>query len=352
MKDLKVLHIITGLNTGGAEMMLYKLCCNKSLDIDYKIISLTSIGPIGDKIKKTGVEVISIGFSKNPLSLLKGFRLIKEINSYKPDVIQTWLYHSDLIGGIIGWLLRIPVFWNIRQASVNRKLNKWHTVLASRICGIISFIPKKILSCTNKGIEEHSKIGYPKSKMHFIPNGFETEKYLLDTKLKDDLILHVGRYAPLKDHKTFIEVAKKLHLDFPNFRFEMYGDGVDNTNQSLNNGLPDYIRLMGRNNNLENVYPRAKLLISTSLSEGFSNTIGEAMLCGVPVVATPAGDTELIVDNQNNIADFEDIESLYQKAKNILNESQDYQIYRKSIVSRFDIKVIAKKYEEIYRSII
>jgi glycosyltransferase involved in cell wall biosynthesis len=341
----KVLHIITGLNTGGAEMMLYKLCAHKSADIDYRVISLTSIGPIGDRIKALGIEVESLDLSKSPVSLLKLFTLVKKIKAYSPDIVQTWLYHADLIGGIAAKVAGSKVYWNIRQASVNRKLNKWHTVLASRICGVLSFIPEKIISCTQTGIQEHAKIGYPTKKMHFIPNGFDTDKYKPRGERKN-IILHVGRYAPLKDHKTFIKVAKLLHEDLPEYEFHMYGDGVDESND-LFKDLPDYIKPKGRHDHLEEIYPQAKLLISTSLSEGFSNTIGEAMSCGTPVVATDVGDSAIIVDDNEKVTDIRNIEDLKTKSLNTINATTSSETQLK-IKNRFKIQDIVLQYENIY----
>jgi glycosyltransferase involved in cell wall biosynthesis len=344
----KVLHIITGLNTGGAEMMLYKLCANKTDNVEYKIISLTNIGPIGDKITSLGIEVESLGLTKSLNSLFKFFLLIWMIKKFNPNVVQTWLYHADLIGGVAAFLSGKKVYWNIRQASVNKNLNKWHTVLASRICAFLSFIPHKILSCTQAGINEHVKIGYPQRKMIFVPNGFDMNQYPLGLHDKD-IILHVGRYAPLKDHQTFIEVAKRIHEEKPEFEFHMYGDGVDNSTPLFQN-LPPYIKALGRSDDLSKVYGEAKLLISTSLSEGFSNTIGEAMSCGTPVVATDVGDSKVIIDNKKLIAQPQDTLTIANRACNVLKSKINYTEIQEKISSRFNIQKIVKRYEELYAS--
>ena len=346
MTKKKILHIITGLNTGGAEMMLYKLCAYRQ-NVDYHVISLTNIGPIGKKIQDLGVTVESLGLSKSPFSIIKFFKLIKMIKQLSPDLVQTWLYHADLIGGIAARLAGKKVFWNIRQASVNRKLNKWHTVLTSRICGLLIFIPQKVLSCTQTGIAEHAKIGYPKEKMQFVSNGFEVDQFKLGESRKK-VILHIGRFAPLKDHQSFIKLARSLHSEIPEYEFHMYGDNVTVENPDLKDVTENYIKLMGRNDELYNIYPTASLLISTSLSEGFSNTIGEAMCCGTPVIATDVGDSRIIVNNPDFIVSPQNIKEMQQAVLKLLNSPPSPTSIRESITSRFDIKEVVKQYEELY----
>lgn len=350
MAKKRILHIITGLNTGGAETMIHKLCKYRSQKVEYKVLSLTSFGPIAKKIEATGVEVQALGLWKSPLSLFKLFRLVPIILSFKPHIIQTWLYHSDLIGGVFGKLLGIPVFWNIRQAKVNASLNKKHTVLAARLCGLLSFIPEKILSCTKVGIPEHEKMGYKKEKFIFVPNGFEIEEFQ-PCEVKKNIILHVGRYAPLKDHETFIKAANIIHARLPDYEFHMYGDGVVETNDSLKKLKgTDKIKLLGRSENLKEIYPKASLLISTSLSEGFSNTIGEAMLCDIPVLATAAGDSQLIVEDHRLFIEKQKPEQIAAKAMEVLQTPFSKSYFREKISKRFDIKDVVGVYEKLYLS--
>jgi glycosyltransferase involved in cell wall biosynthesis len=349
-----IIHIITGLNIGGAEMMLYKICKYKSDKINYEVISLTDKGPMAERIESLGVKVSAVRLNKNPFSLFRLITLINHIRKSKPKLIQTWMYHSDLIGAIISLVARVPVYWNIRQASVNIKLNKVHTVLTSLACGLLSFIPKKILSCTNKGIEEHSKIGYQKSKMVFVPNGFEVNEYhIREHHNKIKKIIHVGRYAPLKNHLAFVRIAKIINEHYPYCEFEMYGDNVTEYNPELTNLISKLkltlsVHLLGRNSNLINIYPISDILVSTSLSEGFSNTIGEAMCCGVDVVTTNVGDSALIVDNQENTFSPEQEEHIAMRVVELLNSDPNPNSNREKIVSRFNILKTVNQYESLY----
>ena len=89
--------------------------------------SLTDSGVYGKQLKSLGVEVVSLHFSKYNffIKTFKLTRLLKETNS---EIIQTWLYHSDFIGGIIAFLMGSKkIIWNIRGSYIGFKLNKFHT---------------------------------------------------------------------------------------------------------------------------------------------------------------------------------------------------------------------------------
>jgi len=354
MYRVKVLHIITGLNTGGAEMMLYKICKYKSENVEYKVISLTTKGPIASKLERLGIEVDSANFSKSPRSILSFFKLLNTIKQYNPDLIQSWMYHSDLVSSIISLILRKPLFWNIRQASVNTKLNKKLTVFVAKLCGKLSFVPLRIISCTKKGISEHSLIGYKKKKMIFIPNGFEISEFTINKRPNQyRKLIHVGRYAPLKNHSSFLRISQMILVKIPNLKIEMYGDGINGQNLELVSlaselGILKNIDFKGRSNNLRDIYAQSDLLISTSFSEGFPNTIGEAMCCGCSVITTNAGDSADIVLDEKNIFLPDQNEEMAIRAVEILQGNINREENRELITSRFDISKTVTQYEILY----
>lgn len=360
----RILHLITGLNTGGAEMMLYKISKYRSRKIEYKVLSLTTLGPISDKIRSTGVPVESLGLTKNPISLLKAFKLFKIINMFKPDIIQTWLYHSDLIGAIAGLITNTPVYWNIRQEKVSLKLNKWSTVAVFKLCSFLSFVPKRIISCSKRAQEFHIENGFSKDKFELVYNGFELDAFTppstgqLKENFEKKLVIHVGRYAPLKNQIGFIEVASKIKDQIPEAVFEMYGDNVDNKNPYLDQAIKKHknlqgsIFLRGRTDSPQELYKKSSLLISTSFSEGFSNTIGEAMASALPVIGTFAGDTEFIIDNDKLVFQPTDYIGIAGEASRIMKDFNTFSHIsgeaRNKIEERFNITEITKKYESLY----
>ena len=125
-----IVHITTSLCASGAETMLYKLLSAlRGEPFSFSVISLTNLGPIGQKIQKLGIPVTALGMHKrcpNPWTLIKLATLIRRL---KPDLIQTWMYHADLIGGVVAKLAGgYPVIWGIHHSSLDSNFNKKSTM--------------------------------------------------------------------------------------------------------------------------------------------------------------------------------------------------------------------------------
>ena len=103
---MKILHIITGLNDGGAEAVLYRLC---KFDSAHKhiVVSLMVEGKYGPLLKELGVKLYCLNMPAGRIRFSGMIKLFKLLRQHKPDVIQTWMYHADLIGGVVGRLAGI-----------------------------------------------------------------------------------------------------------------------------------------------------------------------------------------------------------------------------------------------------
>jgi hypothetical protein len=101
---LKVLHIITGLQMGGAETVLYRLISATYKDTQHSVVSLHTDGVYGEMLRKIGVQVHSLGMTRGRVTFsgLKKLRAI--IRDQAPDVVQTRMYHADFLGGIASFL--------------------------------------------------------------------------------------------------------------------------------------------------------------------------------------------------------------------------------------------------------
>jgi glycosyltransferase involved in cell wall biosynthesis len=347
-----IVHIIPSLNNSGAGTMLYKICKHKSPNINYEVFSLTNKGPIAEKIEKLGIKVTAINLTKNPFSFFKLIPFIFKIKKVRPQCIQTWKYQSDLVGTFTGLLTKTSVIWSISLENISKDLNNSFTVIFSRICAKLSFLPERIISFTQSGVLEHIKIGYPNNKIVFIPNGFETSGLTLNNHVNEvKKIIHIGRFISKKNHISFMEIAREIHQNFKNCEFFLYGDEVDSSNKILTSrlGITPF-QLMGAVTDLEVVYANADLLISTSVSEGFSNVIGEALSYGCPVISTDVGDSAIIVDDPTNTFHPEQKGEMARRAVEILSAPITVLKNREKITSRFKIENTVKQYELIFLS--
>src|SRR5438477_3855354 len=156
--------------------MLLKLLSQTDRNVfEPEVLSLTDIGATGSKIQALDIPVGALGMRlgvPNPLGLI---RLAQRLRRKPPDVLQTWMYHADLIGALGAKLAGgIPTVWNIRHTDLSVQLNKRSLVWTAKACARISpWVPARIICCSEASRRTHESFGYAREKMQVIPNGFD-----------------------------------------------------------------------------------------------------------------------------------------------------------------------------------
>ncbi len=370
---MKITHIITGLNTGGAEMVLYKLLLSMDRnEFIPEVISLTDVGAMGKKIEGLDVPVRALGMRRgipNPLMVLK---LAGWLRRSKPDVIQTWMYHADLVGGLAAKIAGgIPVSWGIHHSNLDPQHSKRLTILTAKLCAWLShWLPTKIVSVSNGARKVHEAIGYAVDKMIVIPNGIDTVLFKPDASArlsvrnelalpKDTLIIGlVARFDPQKDHRSFIKAAEKFCIDHQNAHFLLCGNGINWDNEKLavwiyNAGLRHCFHLLGLRDDIPRLTSALDIASSSSFGESFSLTIGEAMACGVPCVTTDIEGPVSLLGGNGWVVPINDSRAMCQAWQEIFRMSEEsvkkrLDAARERIRNNFSIKIMAKKYQHLF----
>ncbi|MBF0426784.1 MAG: glycosyltransferase [Magnetococcales bacterium] len=325
---IRVVHLITGLGTGGAERMLHKFLCGSDHSrYRHCVISMTDIGPIGTLIRDDlHLELHTLEMQQgvpNPLGI---FRLTRLLRTLQPDILQTWMYHSDLLGLLVGRLAGVRrIVWSLRCSTMQsggRKLDWTKQILAR-----LSTRPDAILVNSLAGQVYHESLGYRPRRWVRIPNGFDVTEYRPDPearrRLRSELGLEpdtllvgiVARFNPMKDHDTFLEAAARVHQRRPDVHFVLIGADVVPENPFFATripalGLTGCIHLTGKRHDIALINAALDVAVSSSIGEGFSNTIGEAMACGVPCVATDVGDSALLIGDAGRTVPARDPEAM------------------------------------------
>ena len=373
---MKVVHIITGLSQGGAENVLFRLVTyNNDKNIKNIVISLTNIGHYGDLLKRYNIDVFTLGMPRSRISFKGIAKLIKILKKEKPDIVQTWMYHADLIGGIVAKLVGIKyIYWGI----VNYNLNKIALPLSTRIivkfCSIFSyFIPNRIISCSKKAINNHRNFGYS-NKFVYIPLGFNIEEIINNINQcnfsyrnlwkvdnNDILIGCVARWDPQKDHKNLLLAFNSVLKEFPNLKCVFIGPNMNQQNIDLmrliNNVCEkkENLILAGSIDNIFCAMSELDIHILPSIGEAFPNVVAEAMACKIPCIVTDVGDSPFIIDNlgwvvkpSNHIELASTIRIAIEDMSNKNNWILRKESCRMRIIDNYSLDRMVNSYEKIW----
>jgi glycosyltransferase involved in cell wall biosynthesis len=376
-KPLRVHHIITGLPVGGAQTMLGQLLARGDRTrLDQRVISLGGLGALGSDLRAGGIVVDALDMRRGPAGAIDAARLTGWLRRNKPDLVQTWLYHADLIGGLATRLAGCHhLMWNIRHTDLRPGSDKRSTILVARACAAVSgWLPERIVCNSETALQTHVALGYPRDKFVVIPNGIDAARFCPDPKAyaavrrelgvaaETPLIGLVGRFHPQKDHRGFLRAAALLAGRHEGLRFLLCGENVTPDNARLNewiveHGLGDRVHLLGVRQDMPRL--TAALDVATSSSshgEAFGNVIVEAMACGVPCVVTDVGDSRSIVGASGRVVAPGAPEALALAWADLLATQFEERAAlgataRKRVIERYAIKGVVERYQALYEEI-
>jgi glycosyltransferase involved in cell wall biosynthesis len=370
-----VFHIITGLEAGGAEQMLFKLC-NSTQGGKYRniIISLRSPGYYGDKLSLAKIEFHCLNMSNN-FHLIEGlFYLRKFILLYKPVSMIGWMYHGMLLASLIRFLYpHIGLIWNIRCSNGFSRYSL-STKIVVKLLSRLSYLPNYIIVNSISGMIYHQNLGFKAQgkeiQWKHIPNGFNTDQFSFNSNyrisVREELLLskdvlligNFSRFHPMKDHELLLRSVSDINL---NFVVLLVGNGMDHSNEKLRKIIENYklerkVKLLGLRDDIPRLMASLDLyVLSSAYGEGFPNVLGEAMSCGVPCISTDVGDAGEILDGVGTIVQPGDAHNLKIAIQENLQLPLDQkptlrEKLRSRTIVKYDLRKIALQYENIIES--
>jgi glycosyltransferase involved in cell wall biosynthesis len=373
---LRIVHVITGLALGGAEMTLYKLL--SAMDRERfvpVVVSLTGDGAIGERIRSLDVPVHPIGLRSGMSAAAGVWRFMSLLGRLPADVFQGWQYHGSVAAQIAHMLLgrRVPVLWNIRHCIYDLRNEKRMTSAVVKLGARLSSRADRVIYVSQVSAHQHEALGYRGDKRIVLPNGFDTDRFVpcndARLQLRHELGLSpstvvigkIARYHPMKDHANFLGAASDLLQSDPDVHFVLAGEGVDSVNSELMRlvgrlSLGNRMHLLGQRDDIQRVIAALDIATSASSSEAFPNVIGEAMACGVPCVATNVGDSALIIDRLGRLVPAKQPRALSEAWRDLIDMGRDRRVAmglegRRRIVEQYGLRSVARRYELLYESL-
>jgi glycosyltransferase involved in cell wall biosynthesis len=311
---MKVLHFIANLGQGGAEAVLTRLIMASPPTIEHVVVSLMGDAYYGPRLRAAGIRVHTIESPRGRVTLGGLMRLRRIVVAASPDVVQTWMYHADLVGGLVARSASVrAVVWGIRHSNLAADKTSFSARAVARLCAVLSrWVPAAIACCSVHATAVHQAIGYQANKFTVIPNGYDLARFTPDDAARarlraewgvvgNEIMLGmVARWDPQKDHENLLKALANLMAAGVNFRCILVGTGMHESNTALAGllhslVLQDRVILAGPRDDIPAVMNALDLHVLSSAGEAFPNALAEAMACGTPCVTTDVGDAALIV---------------------------------------------------------
>jgi len=372
---LNIIHIITGLATGGAEKTLFNLLRGGLKNsFDNHVISLGNEDTVGLQIKETGISVTALEMRAGRPSISGMIKLRRAIKKRKPDLIQGWMYHGNLAAFIARKFApsRPPLVWNIRQSLYDLSQEKWTTRQAIRLNRLLSSSPDTILYNSYVSRKQHESFGFSSKCSEVIPNGIDIQQFSFSMQARtrvraelgipeDALVVgHVARFHPMKDHSTFLHATMDLVSRFPKTHFILIGSDVSPENDIFKQLIPAQVRsrfhLLEERNDVPVLMSSMDIFCQSSWSEAFPNVLGEAMATSVPCVATSVGDSERIIGDTGILVPVQNSKALSEGIEKLINMPQeDFRALgeraRTRIEANYNLNCVTNQYIELYENL-
>jgi glycosyltransferase involved in cell wall biosynthesis len=360
---MKILYLITGLRLGGAEKQLMLMASEqKKLGNEVLIVSMESNGYLVPEISLNGLDVIELNIT-GLSSLYSGYkRLARAVKKFRPDILHAHMVHANLLS-------RIYKYFNSDVKLLNTAHNINEGKLLMKFYLLTNSIPDWSTNVSNEAYSYFIERGYfKKQRSSVIYNAIDTDIYNRDAlpvnvggivdRDSDFIFLFAGRLHSQKNIPMLLSAFAALIAQGKKAHLLIVGDGVLMSvlkDMATELGIAEYVSFLGNRDDLPLLMKCAGCFVLSSSYEGFGLVIGEAMACGIPVVATDSGGVAEVMGPYGQLVKKNDIHAF---SKVMLNQMEkaviesDLADARSYICQRFGKAHIADQWLQLYRQIL
>lgn len=353
---IRIAHVVTTLAIGGLEKVVLDLVRGRDQKaFSAQVLCLDESGVLQRDFAAVGVPVDVIGTRGSvPRRIL---RLARRLKTLRPDVLHTHNPQAHLHGAWAAKLARVPVVVHTRHGQ--NRADRPALAMLSRVA--TAWTARFVAVSEAAARMSREREGVPASKLMVIRNGIDLERFPAPERwpsLPRGRAVTVGRLDPIKDHATMLRAVRLAADRIPGLRLDIVGDGPSRQDlEALRAafGLDDRVSFHGYHADVMPFLSGADVFVLSSLSEGISIALLEAMASGLPVIATDAGgNREVILDGRTgHLTPVGSAEALADAIVRL--ESDPGAIERMGRASRlriekeFSLQHVVARYEEIYR---
>ena len=353
---MKVLHVITGLGVGGAELQLRAVLQTTRHDAD--VVTLYNPGPVADMIRADGTAVRSLGMRKNT-QLAALLRLRRIIRAGRYDVVHTHLYRSQIYGRPAAWLAGTPVVLSTEHSIGETHLERRPMSRPVQALYLATEAFSDMTIAVSGAVRDRMiKWGVRPRKITMIPNGVDLDRVAFDAdgreKVRgqlglgadDYVLLLLGRLDKNKQFDKAIEAAAPSLS--PDTKMLVVGGGAERDHlaeTARRCGVEDYVVFAGERHDVAAVLSAADLLIASSKQETFGLTVLEALANGIKVLYTtcPALD-EMQIDMARQVP-IEDMADAIAKA---VADGQNDRQPEPAVAREFGMTAVTGRIDDLY----
>lgn len=289
----RVAFCITELDPGGAERALFEIVTRLDRHVwEPRVYCLGPETALAREFMDRGVPTLCLGARRARQMGSVLWRLTRELRAFQPALLQTFLFHANLVGRLAGWWAGVPC--RVSGIRVAERGSRWHAWLDRWTQGLVRWH-----ICVSEGVRLFAiQAGFPVERLCVIPNGVDHQRFA--NAVPVDLsafgipagawtVVTVGRLSEQKGHADLIRALAPVMEQDRSWHLLIVGEGplrADLVQLSEQLGQGGQVHLPGRQENVAGILKAAQTFALPSRWEGMPNALLEALAAGLPCVAT------------------------------------------------------------------